>query len=173
MAAARSRQSKTKGPARVAGAITPDEAAFVEEVAILYESFGLPRMSGRVLAWLLICEPAHQSLADLGRVLHASKGSISTMTRLLLQIGLIKRLSVAGDRRDYVVIPEGWLSSLVDSQLQRTILIRKMAENGLKLLDGEPPARSGRLREMRDLYAFFERETPALLTRWKKERKRT
>lgn len=168
MAAARNSRGK-----KPTGTITPDEAAFVEEVAILYESFGLPRMSGRVLAWLLICEPAHQSLADLGRVLQASKGSISTMTRLLLQIGLIKRMSVAGDRRDYVVIPEGWLSSLIDSQLQRTILVRKMAQHGLELLANEPPSRSGRLREMHDLYAFFERETPALLARWKKERKRT
>ena len=56
---------------------TAEELAFVEDVAVFLESFGLLRMAGRILAWLLICEPPEQSAADLARVLQASKGAIS------------------------------------------------------------------------------------------------
>ena len=37
---------------------TADERQYVEEVALYFEAQGLPRMIGRILGWLLICEPA-------------------------------------------------------------------------------------------------------------------
>ena len=55
---------------------------FVEEVGIVFEQTGLPRMAGRILGWLLIAEPPHQSTEQLINALMASKGSISSMTRL-------------------------------------------------------------------------------------------
>jgi DNA-binding transcriptional regulator GbsR (MarR family) len=127
-------------------------------------------MAGRIMGWLLICDPAHQSLAQLGSVLKASKGSISTMTRILVDIGIAKRVSMPGDRRDYVVIPDGWLTKQMDSGQQRSTRVRKLAEDGLRVLAGTPHARQARLAELRDLYSFMERETPALLERWQRER---
>jgi len=46
---------------------------------------------------------------------------------------------------------------------------RALAERGLELVGAQRPG-SRRLEEMRDLYAFMERELPALLTRWSAER---
>ena len=40
---------------------------------------------------MLICDPPAQSAGELADVLGASKGSLSTMTRLLIQVGLIER----------------------------------------------------------------------------------
>ncbi|MBA3470937.1 MAG: hypothetical protein H0T53_14985 [Herpetosiphonaceae bacterium] len=58
---------------------------FVEKVGLLYEQVGLQRMAGRILGWLLICDPPAQSAADLAAALDASKGSISGITRQLFQ----------------------------------------------------------------------------------------
>ncbi|MFQ3629252.1 MAG: MarR family transcriptional regulator, partial [Cyanobacteriota bacterium] len=74
---------------------------FVEEVGLMFELIGLPRMAGRIFGWLLISQPPHQSSGELAEVLQASKGSISSMTRLLIQLGLIERLPLPGDRRDF------------------------------------------------------------------------
>ncbi len=52
------------------------------------------RMAGRMLGWLLICDPPHQSMNAIADVLQASKGSISTMTRLLIQLDLIERTGI-------------------------------------------------------------------------------
>ena len=158
--------SRTKGAA-------PDpreEAAFIEETAILYETLGLPRIAGRIIGRLLICDPPHQSLSELGASLKASKASISMMTRFLLQIGIVKRVSLPGERRDYVTIPLGWHDQIMAQQTERTRKIRQLAEHGLQVLTGAPPARRQRLEEMRDLYAFFEREMPALLDLWGRQR---
>ena len=54
---------------------TPAELAFVEEFGRLLEEEGAPRIAGRILGWLLICEPPYQSFNDLVGVLGASKGS--------------------------------------------------------------------------------------------------
>ena len=54
------------------------EKQFAEEVGIVFEQTGLPRMAGRILGWLLIAEPPHQSTEQLINALMASKGSIST-----------------------------------------------------------------------------------------------
>jgi hypothetical protein len=69
-----------------------------------------------------------------------------------------------------VVIPDDWLTKQMDSGQQRSTRVRKLAEDGLRVLSGTPPARQARLTELRDLYSFMERETPALLERWQRER---
>ena len=85
----------------MANTLQTEERQFAEEVGIVFEQTGVPRMAGRILGWLLISDPPHQSMEQITRDLLASKGSISTMTRLLIQIGLIERLSLPGVRRDY------------------------------------------------------------------------
>ncbi|MCS6791721.1 MAG: MarR family transcriptional regulator [Oscillatoriaceae bacterium SKW80] len=140
---------------------------FIEEVGVLFELTGLPRMAGRILGWLLICNPPHQSTSDLAEVLQASKGSISTMTRLLIQGGLVERISMPGERRDYFCIKLGAWSAMIEQRLAQITAIRQLAERGLEIVkDKEARAR---LQEMRDFHAFFEREMPALVERWQQE----
>ena len=77
--------------------MAPDEKmakqmAFVEEVGMAFEQSNAPRMAGRIIGWLLICEPEHQTSAQIAKVLKASKGSISTMTRFLTNGGIIEKV---------------------------------------------------------------------------------
>lgn len=62
-----------------------EEMHFVEDISLYFEQMGLPRMAGRVLGVLLICDPPAQSLTDLCERLQASKSSVSTTTRLLTE----------------------------------------------------------------------------------------
>lgn len=142
---------------------------FVEEVGLLFELVGLPRMAGRIFGCLLISEPPQQSSGALAEVLQASKGSISTMTRLLLQIGLIERVSIPGDRRDYFQIKSHAWTQLSQQRLTQITAFRQVAERGLELLHGRSPALQKRLLEMRDIHAFWERELPLLNQRWQQE----
>ncbi|MFC1931980.1 GbsR/MarR family transcriptional regulator, partial [Chloroflexota bacterium] len=62
-----------------------EEKRFVEEVGILFEQTGMPRMAGRILGWLSVSDSPHQTTDQLTKALMASKGSISTMTRFLIR----------------------------------------------------------------------------------------
>ena len=148
-----------------------EEKRFVEEVGILFEQSGLPRMAGRILGWLLISDPPHQTTGELTEALLASKGSISTMTRLLIRIGLIERLSLSGQRHDYFRFKPGAWHQLIRDSLVQTTAFRQLAERGLELLENKTHANRQWLEEMRDMYAFMEREFPALVERWEQKHK--
>jgi len=59
------------------------------------ENTGFQRMMGRVLAALWVAEHEIVSADHLAGMLKASRGSISTSTRTLEQVGLIERVSIA------------------------------------------------------------------------------
>ena len=149
-----------------------EEKHFVEDVGIAFEQTGLPRTAGRIFGWLLISDPPHQSNNELAEVLMASRGSISSMTRLLIQIGLIERISLTGIRHGYFQLrPDAWQHMIKHGLEDEVEMFRELAEHGLELLaDKNPLARKG-LEEMRDIYTFFEGEFPALAERWEQERK--
>ncbi len=139
---------------------------FIEDVGLLFETVGFPRMAGRVLGWLLISDPPHQSPTELAEILQASKGSISTMTRLLEQIGLIERISLPGERRDYFRIkPNAW-TELTSRRLAQITAFREVATRGLALMGSDQPQLCDRLQEMHDIHAFFEAELPRLIEQW-------
>jgi len=148
---------------------TSDELAYVEEVGFYFEQAGLPRMAGRILGWLLICDPPHQTAADLAAVLRASKGSISTATRQLVTARLIERLALPGERRDYFrVRPDGWAERMRWSIAALTDF-RRLTQRGLDLVGDVDPRRRERLEAIDDFYAWLEREWPALFARWEQE----
>ena len=146
------------------------EKNFVEEVGIVFEQIGLPRMAGRIFGWLLIATPPYQSSAELAEVLMASKGSISTASRLLMQIGLVERFIIPGVRHDYFRLGQDALQRTIRHGLEDEItMFRKLAEQGIKMVKNESSVRRQWLEEMRSRYAFLEKEFPLLMERYKKQ----
>lgn len=143
---------------------------FAEEVGIVFEQTGMPRMAGRILGWLLICDPPHQSTEQLTKALVASKGSISTMTRLLIHHRLVERISLPGVRQDYFRLrSDAWQHMIGRGLTDEIKMVRQLAEHGLKLMGEKAPANRKWLEEMHEVYTFLEREFPALLDRWEKK----
>jgi DNA-binding transcriptional regulator GbsR (MarR family) len=153
------------------GNLSDGEKNFIEDVGLVFEQTGLPRMAGRMFGWLLISDPPYQSPSELAEVLMASKGSISTTVRLLTQIGLIERYIIPGERHDHFQLGEDSLNKAIKHGIEDEILMfRKMAERGLELMSGEPPERKKWLEEMRNRYTFLEESFPALMERYEKNR---
>ena len=143
---------------------------FVEEVGLVFDHLGHPRMLGRILGWLMVCDPPQQSSAQLARALAASKGTISTMTRQLVKMGLLRRRSLPGDRKLYFQLQPRAMTEMFRQELAALSALSAVTERGQRILEGRPPQMSARLREVHDFCAFMERELPALLERWEKER---
>ena len=147
-----------------------EEQNYVEEVGIIFEQTGLPRMAGRILGWLIIADPPHQSATQITEALIASKGSISTITRLLIQLGLIERVSLPGVRQDFFRIrADAWHHMIKRGLKDEIHMVRHMAERGLELLADRAPLSRKWLEEMRDVYIFLEQEFPGLLERWEQQ----
>jgi hypothetical protein len=128
------------------------------------KSYGVPRMTGRTLAWLLVCDPPEQTAAQLAEALGASKGSISGATGMLVRAGLVDRLHVRGERAErFRVRPGAW-----DDQVreQGAAQARALFAQGLEALAGEPASRRDRLEELDALYAWYQSRMPALFEEW-------
>lgn len=146
---------------------------FIEETGLMFELIGMPRMAGRIFGWLLISDPPQQSSSELADGLQASKGSISGMTRLLIQIGLIERVGVPGERRDYFQIrPHAW-AQLMEQHISQVKMFRQLAERGLQLVQHDPPDLQERMRDMHSIYTFWEQELPQVYARWEAQQKKS
>ena len=88
------------------------QAAFVEEMGQYLSSVGMTPMAGRMLAWLLICDPAEQTAAELAEMLRASRGAISGAARALETAGFVRRSRRRGDRREYFSVPPGAIRAI-------------------------------------------------------------
>lgn len=142
---------------------------FIEAFGLFFEQSGLPRTAGRILGWLLICDPPHQTMHELVEALQVSKSSISTASRILIQANFVDKISLPGKRRDYYRMNEKAWTNIFLTSVKQTAAMREMAEQGLALLADEPTEQQRRLRDMHALYLFLERELPLLLERWHEE----
>jgi DNA-binding transcriptional regulator GbsR (MarR family) len=153
--------------------ISDSERSFIEEVGVVFEQTGLPRMAGRLFGWLLISDPPYRSPSELAEVLHASKGSISTSVRLLTQMGLIERHIIPGSRHDNFRLPEDAIKKIIRHGLEQEIkMFRSLAERGLDRMKALPAKRKTWLKEIQSRYSYLEKAFPNLLEIYDREHNR-
>src|SRR5450432_2462619 len=80
---------------------------WVERVAATFaQHFGLPPITGRILGWLLICDPAEQSAGEIADAIGASRASLTTSMRLLTAGEFVRRRHRPGERTTYFQIDD-------------------------------------------------------------------
>jgi DNA-binding transcriptional regulator GbsR (MarR family) len=138
----------------------------VEEFGLWFERNGLPRMAGRVVGWLLVCDPPEQTMQEIAAGLQASMGSISTMLRLLELGGSVERLNLPGERRArYRVLPNHW-TKIWEDQLEKARNLENLVDRALAILEGAEPGRRERLQITRRYTSFFVEELPGFIERF-------
>ena len=143
-----------------------DREQFIEDMGIILEQSGIPRMAGKIFGCLMLAHEKELSTDELNVTLKASRGSISTMTRLLIQRNLIERAGRPGHRRDYFRVKPGTWSSILKAKMEEIILFHDLIERGMAIVTPKENLPFQRLREMHEFYEFFERQFPALFERW-------
>jgi DNA-binding MarR family transcriptional regulator len=143
------------------------ERQFAEEFAVGLEGMGLPRAYGKLLGWLMVCDPPQQSSAELAAALDLSKGSVSTGTRMLENAGMIRRVAAPEQRgKAFEVSPDAIINAAQDNRYQ---VFLDLMQRGLAVVGDERAPRADRLRRTRDFYAFILGELPKLVERFRSE----
>lgn len=126
------------------------QAEFIERFGLIVEA-GFPRSTARVLGWLIVCEPPHQSADQLQSMLHLSAGSVSSAVALLIRVSFVERITFPGDRRTYYRLAPGGWNRAIHERARGLTAARVVAENALRDAGRHP-----RLEELRDVYAWWE-----------------
>ncbi|MGW4203863.1 GbsR/MarR family transcriptional regulator [Streptomyces sp. NPDC004726] len=139
---------------------------FADHVGRFYaRQYGFPPMAGRLLGYLLVCDPPQQTIDELSEALLASRSAITGAVKLLESYGMARRARTAGERMDRVRLdPASQQPKNFDSTVhqEHAALFRE----GLALLADAPPERRAVLEEMVALADFLAERLPALLKEW-------
>jgi len=150
--------------------VRSDEQEFIDRWSRILASEGLPPVAGRLWAWLLICEPAEQTVDEISEAIGASRGAISGAVRMLEPSGLIVRTKRPGDRREYWrTSPDAVIHSLEAKERATRPSLRAL-DDMLHAYAGRPEASLARLREVQRLYAMLLETFPQLIARFRAER---
>ncbi len=120
---------------------TVEQSDFIEHMGRWWEVGTGSRSAGRILGWLMICQPVHQSAADLVAALSISTGSVSTQIRFLEELQFVERITFPGDRSTYFQLrPDVWLHVMgtEPDHLKRMMAI---SEAGADVVPEERPER--------------------------------
>lgn len=135
----------------------PDEPeavdAFVEHMGRVAQGDGLPRIAGRLFGFLII-HAGPYSLGDLAGHLAVSRASVSTNARLLERLGVLVRVSRAGDRQDYYQLHAEPYPALMRGIAERNREARRGVTRARSALPDSWDAARERLA---DLETFYER----------------
>ena len=147
-------------------------AAFTDRVASLYaRQYGFPPVAGRLLGYLLICQPPQRTIADLAEELQASRTAITAAVSLLERYHAVRRTRSAGQRSDHVGLdlqaldPTGFAAESYQAQAA-------LARQALDLLTDGESGRRAMIAEAAEFYEFLAERMPALLTDWLARRSR-
>jgi hypothetical protein len=131
--------------------------AWVERVAkYCADQDGVPLIAGRILGWLVICDPPEQSAAQIAEAIGASRASLTTNLRLLDSVGFLRQTTKPGDRTTYYRLDDDAWERVVRRQIASLASFGDIMRDGLTLV-GRAPARTSRLHAARDVFAWLER----------------
>ena len=108
------------------------------------EHYGLPPITGRILGWLMICDPAEQSAGEIADAIGASRASLTTNMRFLIGSGLVRRLTRPGGRTSYYRIDDGMWDAVVRRRISSMVSFSQITVDGMNLIGANGPRACGR-----------------------------
>lgn len=127
---------------------------FVENMGLLYQDYGVSRIGGRIVGYLLVT-PRPVSSEEMAEALQVSRSSVSTNLRTLLMAELVEKVSLPGDRVDYYVLSDLAWQNTLEMRLAAILPLKELAEEGLEGLHPDHPARP-RLQSLMDWVGMVE-----------------
>ncbi|MGP7998897.1 MAG: GbsR/MarR family transcriptional regulator [Streptosporangiaceae bacterium] len=150
---------------------TDAELAFADQAGSFYaREYSFPPVTGRLLGYLIVCDPPQQTINELAEALLASRSAITGAVRQLESFQAVRRTRAAGDRLDRVSLnpaaglqPRGFSPAPYQEQAA-------LAREALALLAGAPAERRAVLEDAAAFYDFLAQRLPEVLDEWHQQR---
>ena len=147
-----------------------EEITFADHMGRHYaRRYAFPPMAGRVLGYLLVCDPPEQTIAELSEALLASRSAITGALDVLERVHAIQRSRAAGERMDRVRVD---LASAESRGFDVTEYqeLADLAREGLEVLKDGSPERRATLIEMAAFADWLVERTGVLRQEWEAHR---
>lgn len=148
------------------------KSAFIEDSGLIFEGFGLPRMAGRIMGYLMVTEEERVSFDEFVGVLQASKSSISINVKTLANMRLIKPVSISGSRKTwYTLSPDISLKEFLERDYQVLVSLNNLITKGVELRSNPHDNTSMQIKEIISFTKWFIKRFPEILSEWEDHKK--
>ena len=127
---------------------------FIEQLGLIAQADGLPRIAGRILG-LMVIHGGPFSFSELSIELKVSRASISTNTRVLENLGVIERVTRPGERQDYFKLHDNPYVELMRGLQNRMKKANQTVTETKSKLPTDDKAMQRRLSNLCDFYQRF------------------
>lgn len=127
---------------------------WVERVAMYLARDGVPPIAGRVLGWLMVCDPPEQSAGQISAAIGASRASLTANLRLLSSMGFLTWRTRPGERTVYYRMADEAWSVVVRQQIAGVTSFLDITREGLDLV-GSDDDRSKRIRQAHTTFEWM------------------
>jgi DNA-binding transcriptional regulator GbsR (MarR family) len=147
-----------------------EEITFADHLGRFYaRRFAYPPMVGRVLGYLLVCDPPAQSIAELSDALLASRSAVTGALEVLERIDAVQRSRAAGERMDRVRVDFSSASSR-GFDVSEYEELAELAREGLEVLEDAPPERRATLLELEAFANWLVDQNRTMQEKWEAHR---
>ena len=123
---------------------------WVERVSMYLARDGVPPIAGRVLGWLMVCDPPEQSAGQISDAIGASRASLTSNLRLLTTMGFLTSRTRPGNRTTYYRMADDAWSVVVRRQVEAMASFLELSRDGITL------AGAGNAGRVRQAHRTFE-----------------
>lgn len=151
----------------LAGVPSDGEITFADRAGRYFaRRYGMAPMVGRLIGYLLVCEPRQQSISELAEALLASRSAIAGAVNTTETLGLVRRYRAAGERMDRVFIDASSSQAMGFGDVSEYQEQGELAREGLHLLGDVPRERQELLLEWAAFADFLVERLPVLAQEW-------
>jgi DNA-binding MarR family transcriptional regulator len=149
---------------------TDAEITFADHMGRFYASrYAFPPMVGRLIGYLVVCDPPEQSIGELAEALLASRSAITNAVKSLETMRLIRRTRVAGERMDRVRLdPSSPQAMGLDTSEYEEM--RDLVLEGLEVVGDAPAERRAGLVEWLEFTDFLIEQINRMSQEWSERR---
>ncbi|MEV6413664.1 MarR family transcriptional regulator [Kribbella sp. NPDC051718] len=146
---------------------TPAEVSqFVERFAGVLANSGVPTMSARVMACMLVSPNGTMTAAELAESLKISQPAVSGAVRQLIQVSFITRERLPGSRKDHYRIRDDVFTAILERRNNALGEWESSVLSGVDLF-GEESVVGRRLAENAEFFAFIREDLNQMIKNWR------
>jgi len=152
--------------------LTDAQLAFVDSVGRYFaRSYKIAPVNGRVVGWLLICDPPRPTAAEIAEQLGVSRSAVGNAVALLETWNVVERTRPPGERADRIGLRAGFGVESLEASAEY-VALAQLARSGLELLGDAPPSVRARLAETAAFADFLVERMPQVAREWVEYRDR-
>lgn len=146
---------------------TPEQiSAFVERFAGVLANSGVPSMSARVMARMLVSPAGTMTAAELADSLQISQPAVSGAVRQLIQVSFIARERLPGSRKDHYRIRDDVFAAVLERRNNALAEWESSVLSGAELFGPDTPV-GQRLCDNAEFFAFIREDLDQLIKNWR------